>query len=151
MKVYIACDYRGIDVKKSLITYLKEKNIDVLEIGLENKEVDDYQTFAFKLGNLVVKDPDSMGILICGNGIGMSIAANKVKGIRCVRALTKEDAFDGRSHNDCNVLAVGANLDIQIIYDIVDTFLITKGPDLERRRKRVEDIIKYEYGEYNEL
>ena len=151
MKVYIACDYKGIDVKSYLINYLNDKNINVLEIGLENKKVDDYETFAFKLGELVANDKDSKGILICGNGIGMSIAANKVKGIRCVRALSKEDAFEGRSHNDCNVLAIGANLDLKNIEEIVDTFLNSPSPDLERRIKRIKDIIKYENGEYNEL
>ena len=151
MKVYIACDYKGIDVKSYLINYLNDKNINVLEIGLENKKVDDYETFAFKLGELVANDKDSKGILICGKGIGMSIAANKVKGIRCVRALSKEDAFEGRSHNDCNVLAIGANLDLKNIEEIVDTFLNSPSPDLERRINRIKDIIKYENGEYNEL
>ena len=151
MTIFIAGDYRAVEVKKELFEYLKNKNLDVKEIGIPNREVDDYTDFAFKLGNLVSEDKDSLGILICGNGIGMSIAANKVKGIRCVRAVNKEDAHDGRSHNDANVLAIGANLDFKIIMDIVDTFIDTPSPTLERRIKRVNDIIKYELGEYNEL
>ncbi len=151
MKIYIACDYKGVVVKKELINYLVSKKIDVREIDLSNKEIDDYQDFAFKLGEIVAKDKDSLGILICGNGIGMSIAANKVKGIRCVRAVSKNDAVEGRSHNDCNVLAIGSNLSFDTIKDIVDAFTSSPGPTLERRIKRIEEIIKYENGEYNEL
>ncbi len=151
MRVYIAADYKGVLAKKNLKEYLEEKNYQVLEIGIDNKEIDDYQEFAFKLGECVSNDKDSFGILICSNGIGMSIAANKVKGIRCVRALSKEDAYDGRCHNDCNVLALGSKQDIETLKEIALTFLTSPKPDLERRIKRVEAIIKYENGEYNEL
>ena len=131
MNIYIACDYKGVELKKELIKYLKEKKYNVLEIGMPNYDKDDYQKFAFKLGELVANDLNSKGILICSNGIGMSIAVNKVKGIRCVRATTPVDSYEGRTHNDCNVLAIGANLERDIIYDIVNTFIITEGPKLE--------------------
>ena len=155
MKIYIASDYRGVEVKEKIKEYLlegaKTNNWEVLEIGLANKEVDDYQDFAFKLGELVRDNQGSLGILICGNGIGMSIAANKVKGIRCVRATSVMDAYDGREHNDANVLAIGANNSWDLNKEIVKAFLTSEGTTLERRIKRVEAIIKYEQGEYNEL
>lgn len=151
MTIYVACDYRGLEIKKELIEYLKSNEIDVQEIGLPNYEYDEYQDFAFKLGQKVVENKNSLGILVCSTGIGMSIAANKVKGIRCVRATSVDDASTGRNHNDANVLAVGANLGIELIKEIVDTFISTKGPTLERRINRINKIIKYENGEYNEL
>ncbi len=151
MTIYIACDHLGVEIKKELLTYLKNKNIDIREIGIENSELDDYPVFAFKLGELVRDNKDSLGILICGNGVGMSIAANKVKGIRCVRATSVEDAFKGKNHNGANVLAIGANLGIDLAKEIVDTFIETDPASIERYLKRINSIINYENGEYNEL
>ena len=151
MKLFIAADHLGIEVKKELINYLESNEIKVEEIGIPNTELDDYTDFAFKLGELVSESEDSLGILICGNGVGMSIAANKVKGIRCVRAVNSDDAFKGKNHNGANVLAIGANLDIENIKEIVDTFISTKPASVERYLNRINKIIKYENGEYNEL
>ena len=151
MTIFIAADHLGIEVKKELINYLKNNGINVEEINLPNSELDDYPDFAFKLGRLVVETPNALGILICGNGVGMSIAANKVDGIRCVRATSTDDAFKGKNHNGANVLAIGANLDIELIKEIVDTFISTKVVSLERYQKRIDKIISYEKGEYNEL
>ena len=151
MKVFIAADHLGVKTKNELNEYLKSNQIEVLEIGLPNEELDDYPDFAFKLGNLVNNNPDSLGILICGNGVGMSIAANKVKGIRCARVVSVDDAFKAKNHNSANVIAIGANLDISLIKEIVDTFLSTKTPSLDRYLRRVDKIINYEKGEYDEL
>lgn len=151
MKLFIAADHLGIDVKKELINYLKSNEIEALEIGIENSELDDYTDFAFKLCSLVRENENSLGILICGNGIGMSIAANKVPGIRCVRAVNTDDAFKGKNHNGANVIAIGANLDMTVIKEIVDTFISTKPATIDRYLKRINKIISYENGEYNEL
>lgn len=151
MKVFIAADHLGIEIKKDLLEYLNSKEIEVLEIGIPNSELDDYPDFAFKLGTLVKENNDSLGILICGNGVGMSIAANKVAGIRCVRAVDKEDAFKGKNHNGANVLAIGANLGKEKTREIVDTFIVTEPASLDRYLRRVNKIINYENGEYNEL
>jgi len=151
MKLFIAADHLGIEVKNELIEYLKSNDIEALEINVQNSELDDYPDFAFKLCDLVRKDENGLGILICGNGIGMSIAANKVPGIRCVRAVDTDDAFKGKNHNGANVLALGANLGIEKIKEIVDTFISTKPASIERYLKRIDKIIKYENGEYNEL
>lgn len=151
MTIYIACDHLGVEIKKELFTYLQNKNIDIKEIGIPNSDYDDYPVFAFKLGKLVRDNKDSLGILICGNGVGMSIAANKVKGIRCVRATSVEDAYKGKNHNGANVLAIGANLGIDLAKEIVDTFIETESASIPRYLKRIDSIIKYENGEYNEL
>ena len=146
MKIFIGCDHRGLELKKELISYLKENGLKVMDIGLENNPQDDYPEFAFKLGELVRADKTNLGILICGSGIGMSIAANKVKGIRCVRAVSIDDAFKGKNHNGCNVIALGSEVttDTSLVKEIVDTFIATKTACEERHLKRVQVIEKYE-------
>ena len=151
MTIYIAADHQGIDLKHNLIEYLNTNGLNVKEIDMENSELDDYPDFAFKLCNLVKKEENALGILICGNGVGMSIAANKVNGIRCVRAVSTDDAFKGKHHNGANVLAIGINLDEELTKEIVDTFITTKPATIDRYLRRIDKIIKYENGEYNEL
>ena len=146
MKIFIGCDHRGLDLKKKLIKYLKENNLDIEDIGLQNSPTDDYPEFAFKLGEMVSNTDGSLGILICGSGVGMSIAANKVKGIRCVRAVSVDDAFKGKNHNGCNVIAIGSEVttDINLVKEIIDTFITTKTANEERHIKRVNTIRQYE-------
>lgn len=151
MKLFIAADHLGVEIKKELIEYLKSNEIEALEIGITNNDLDDYPDFAFKLCDLVRKNENALGILICGNGVGMSIAANKVPGIRCVRAVDSDDAFKGKNHNGANVIAVGANLGIEKVKEIIDTFISTKPATIDRYLKRINKIINYENGEYNEL
>lgn len=151
MTIFIAADHRGVELKREIIEYLDNNGIQIKEIGLENYEFDHYPDFAFKLCHLVLENENSLGILICSNGVGMSIAANKVKGIRCVKANTADDAFKGKQHNGCNVIALASNLDIELVKEIVDTFISTKPTNLERHLERIDKIIKYENGEYNEL
>ena len=151
MKVFIAADHLGVKTKEIVIDYLKTNGIDVMEIGINNTELDDYPDFAFKLGRLVNENPNSLGILICGNGIGMSIAANKVDRIRCARCINVDDAFKAKNHNGANVMAIGANLNIDLIKEMVDTFISTKSASIDRYVNRINKIIKYEDGEYNEL
>ena len=151
MKVFRAADHLGINLKEILIEYLNANNIETNEIGIPNSELDDYPDFAFKLGRLVNNNPDALGILICGNGIGMSIAANKVKGIRCARVVDVDDAYKAKNHNGANVIAIGANLEVDKTKEIVDTFISTKSATLDRYVNRINKIINYESGEYNEL
>ena len=146
LKIYIGSDHRGVDLKEKIIKYLKENELDVEDIGIPNTAYDDYPVFAFKLGELVRDHKGSLGILICGSGVGMSIAANKVKGIRCVRAVSVDDAFKGKNHNGANVMALGSEVitDFNLVKEMVDTFITTKLPSEERHLKRVQAIRMYE-------
>ncbi len=146
MKIYIGCDHRGVDLKLKLAKYLEDNGLVVEDIGLPNSLLDDYPEFAFKLGEMVRDNIGSLGILICGSGVGMSIAANKVKGIRCVRAVSVDDAFKGKNHNGCNVIAIGSEVtpDLNLVKEIIDTFINTKSASEERHLKRVNAIKDYE-------
>lgn len=143
MKIYIASDHAGQEIKEKTITYLKNNEIEVGTIDIPNSPTDDYPDFAFDLCNRVLKD-NALGILICGNGIGMSIAANKVKGIRAARVCNADDAFKAKNHNGANVITFGGNLDVDTIKEIVDTFIVTKMPCEERHLRRMNKIIAYE-------
>lgn len=146
MKIYIGCDHRGVDLKKKLTNYLLSNGIDIEDIGIPNSDTDDYPIFALRLGEMVRDTSNSLGILICGSGVGMSIAANKVKGIRCVRAVSVDDAFKGKNHNGANVIAIGADIttDFNQVTEIIDTFINTKAPSEDRHLNRVKTIIEYE-------
>lgn len=146
MKIYIGCDHRGVDLKKKLTNYLISNGIDIEDIGIPNNDTDDYPIFALRLGEMVRDTNNSLGILICGSGVGMSIAANKVKGIRCVRAVSVDDAFKGKNHNGANVIAIGADIttDFNQVTEIIDTFINTKAPSEDRHLNRVKTIIEYE-------
>lgn len=151
MKIYIGTDHRGIEIEQKLVDYLNDLGVETHVSNVQNTENDDYPDFAFDICKSVLKDDGSLGILICGTGIGMSIAANKVKGIRAARCTNVDDAYFAKNHNDCNVLCISNGLDLKVIYEIVDTFLNTKKAEEERHIRRVNKIINYENGTYNEL
>ncbi len=146
MKIYIGSDHRGIELKEEIIKYLKEEGLNVIPSSVPNSETDDYPDFAFDVAKNVLKNPDSLGIVICGNGIGISIAANKVKGIRCARVINSDDAFKAKNHNGANMIAFGG-LDIEVAKEIVDIFITTQSAREQRHLKRIEKITQYENGD----
>lgn len=146
MTIYIGADYRGKSLESEIINYLTSLNYDVIKPFSDDRDINDYTDFAFIVGEKVSENKNSLGILICGSGSGVCIAANKVKGIRCVRAATVNDAFLGRDHDGANILALGSEItpDISLVKEIIDTFINTPEPTLERRVKRFLQIKKYE-------
>lgn len=149
MKIFIGSDHRGVELKEIIIKYLQEEGLEIESTTLCNNETDDYPDFAFEIANKVVNTTNSLGILICGNGIGISIAANKVKGIRCARVVNSDDAFKAKNHNGANIIAFGG-LKLEDAKEIVDMFIATKPASEERHLKRIQKIIDYESGEYCE-
>ena len=137
MVVAIACDHAGFDVKEKLKKHLSEKLLlEVTDLGTYSLDSVDYPNFGHKVGVEVSNGSADKGIVICGSGIGISIAANKVKGIRAALCTSVEHAELSRKHNDANVLALGARLtSLEIIYKITDTWLDTsfeQGRHLDR-------------------
>ncbi|NPA73332.1 MAG: ribose 5-phosphate isomerase B [Epsilonproteobacteria bacterium] len=107
MKFYIACDHAGYNIKENVIQIVKNLGYEIINLGTDSNERVDYPDFAHKLSKAVLKDEGSYGILICGTGIGMSLAANKHKGIRAALCHDAYTAQMARAHNDANVLCFG--------------------------------------------
>ena len=123
---------------------MKKKGYNIIDYGTDSDDSVDYPDYAFKLGKrLQTKDID-LGIAICGTGIGMDIALNKVKGIRCAKASNEEEAILARSHNDANALALSAKISSDIAKDIVDKFINTNFSNDKRHIERIQKIKEYE-------
>ena len=150
MKIAVASDHRGIEFKKELYDYLVNRGYKVLDCSLSNNEIDDYPDYAYKVGMSIISKEIDVGVLICGTGIGMSIAANKIKGIYCARVVCESDAKLARTHNGANVIAIDSK-DVEVAKKIVDAFLETDALEDERHRRRYEKIIEIEKREYNGL
>ncbi|MCX6076743.1 MAG: ribose 5-phosphate isomerase B [Campylobacterales bacterium] len=110
MKFYIATDHAGIDLKDFTVELLKEKGHEVIDLGPFNKERVDYPDYAIKVSQSVLGDSESQGILICGSGIGMSMAANRHSGIRAALCHDAYTATVARAHNDANILCFGERI-----------------------------------------
>ena len=144
MKIVIANDHHGIKKKNIIIKYLNKKGHEVVDLGTNNTNIVDFPEYGFNVGNSVKNKIADLGILICGTGIGMSIAANKVKGIRCAKINNIKEAKLSKEHNDANVLAIPAYLSNFLIKDMLDVFIKTKPNTLERYRRRNLMLDEYE-------
>ena len=143
MKIGIASDHRGYEVKKKLIKYLNQK-YEIIDYGTNSKAIVDFVDYAEILCKSLIKDKLDFGILICGTGIGMSIAANKIKGIICAKIDSESDAYFAKAHNNANVLSIGANKNILEIKDMIDKYINTDYLDKENYNRRIEKIRKLE-------
>lgn len=140
MKIGIATDHHGIKTKQKLINYLNKRGNEVVNYGPDSEESVDYPEFAFKIGNAIKNGEIELGILLCKTGIGMSIAANKVKGVRCAKVSNLKEAKLSRQHNDANVIAISAEQPLFKMKDIIDVFVKTKFSLEERHQRRVDLI-----------
>ncbi|MDF2656515.1 MAG: rpiB [Bacillota bacterium] len=128
MKIALAADHGGFELKGKVKSYLLGKGYDVLDLGCDNGEVSvDYPNYGKLCGETVVKGDADKGIVICGTGIGISIAANKVKGIRCALCTNVFMAEMASKHNNANILSLGGRvLDTELALEIVETWLTTE-------------------------
>ncbi len=141
MKIAIGCDHGGINLKPELIKYLESKNVEYKDFGCYDKTSVDYVDYAEKVAKAVQKGECDLGILICGTGIGMSIAANKFKGIRCGHCHDGFSAKMTRLHNDANILAFGERvIGVGLMTEIVENFIFTEFSGDERHVRRVNKI-----------
>ena len=144
MKVYIGADHAGFPLKETLRDYVREKGHEVIDLGTFNEESVDYPDLAREVGEKVRENKDTLGVLVCGTGIGVSIAANKLKGIRAANVHDVNEATLSRQHNNANVVTVGARtLQPQMAKDIVDAFLATSFEG-GRHQARVDKITAIE-------
>jgi ribose 5-phosphate isomerase B len=110
MKWYAGSDHAGFQLKQALVKFLRELGDEVIDVGTKNEESCDYPVFGAEVGKRVAADKGSLGLVVCGTGIGISIAANKVPGVRAALAHNAFTAEKAREHNDANVLALGARV-----------------------------------------
>ena len=139
-KIAIGCDHAAFDEKEKLKIFLIDKGYELVDVGAHSSDSVDYPSFGHEVGKMVVNNEVDKGIVICGSGIGISIAANKIRGIRAALCTSSKHAEMSRKHNDANVLALGARMtDLNLILEIVDVWLNT---DFEggRHLKRVNLI-----------
>ena len=140
LKVAIGCDHGGFDLKQKVIDYLKARDIEFKDFGVYIKEASDYPEIAKEVAKEVAGNKYDRGILICGTGIGMSIAANKTKGIRASLCHDTYSARVSRAHNNANVLCLGARVVGEYLaLDIVDIWLKSKFEG-GRHKKRIDMI-----------
>ncbi len=140
-KVVIGSDHAGFALKEELKKYMTEKGIKFLDLGSFSTESVDYPDIAREVCEQVVEEEGTFGVLICGTGIGMSIAANRREGIRAAYCTHELLAKMSRLHNNANVLCMGGRiLGIELAKSILDTFLNTNFSNEERHEKRIEKI-----------
>lgn len=143
MKIGFASDHRGYQLKKYLIEEL-EKNYKIEDYGTYSEESVDYPDYAFILGENVVNKNVDFGVAICGSGIGISIACNKVKGIFCAKVSNKEEAYYTRNDNNSNIVAFSEKTNKEEALEIVKTFVETPFSNEERHLRRINKIKEYE-------
>jgi ribose 5-phosphate isomerase B len=144
LKIAIGSDHRGFALKAHLVSTLSKAGHEVADLGCAGTEAADYPDYAFKVGERVASGAAERGIVICGSGIGMSIAANKVRGVRAALCCTVEDARMTRMHNDSNVLALSERGFGDPKTDELVTVWLTTPFEGGRHARRVEKIRAYE-------
>ena len=143
MKFYIATDHAGVVIKKDVIDMLEKRGCEVVDLGPDSTERVNYTDFAHKLSKKVLSDSGSFGILICGTGIGMSLAANKHSGIRAALCHDAYTASMARAHNNANVLCFGQRVSgLGVIESMIDAWINTEFEG-GRHQTRVELIEKF--------
>ena len=145
MKISIGCDHGALDLKNAIVKRLTEQGHEVKDFGTYTLDSCDYPDFAEKAAKAVANGEVDRGIVLCTTGIGISIAANKVKGIRCALLSDVMSARMTREHNDTNMMAMGAGVVGQnLAFEIVDTWLGTEFSHNERHQRRIDKVMALE-------
>ena len=145
MKIGIANDHRGIETKHKLREFLTKEGYDVVNYGTNTEGRVDYTTYGFLIGEKVASGEVDYGIAICGSAIGISIACNKVKGVRCGKVNTVDEAIHGKERDFINVIALSGMTPIEENIKIVDAFLKAEENMVDPVYKnRIDQIVEYE-------
>lgn len=143
--IYIGSDHRGFELKKQIINFLNTQNLEVVDCGnIVYNPDDDYPDYASEVAKRVIEDENSLGIVICGTGVGVSIVANKIPGARAALLDKIETTAIARAHNHINILALSSALPVETIPDIVGTFIETEPSYQDRHIRRVAKITDLE-------
>ena len=141
MRIAIGADHAGFDLKQNLAAYVRERGHEVIDKGTDSTAVVDYPDFAEAVGLAVIHGAAERGMIVCGSGVGASVAANKIAGIRAGLCHDPYSARQGVEHDDMNVLVLGARvIGVELARELVERFLAAKFSAEERHRRRVEKI-----------
>ncbi|RYZ40179.1 MAG: ribose 5-phosphate isomerase B [Myxococcaceae bacterium] len=143
MKVILASDHAGLELRQDLVALLKERGASYEDLGPHSRESVDYPDFASQVARAVVAQAGTLGVLVCGTGIGMSIVANKHRGVRAALCTTEFEARMTRAHNDANVLCLGQRVvGAGVARGILEAFLDTafEGGRHEKRVQKIRDV-----------
>ena len=147
MRIQIGSDHAGFELKESVKRHLEEQGHDVIDVGTHSLDSVDYPLYGGKVARAVAAGDADYGVLVCGTGLGMAIAANKVHGVRAIPVTSAEFARIGRSHNNANVVSLaGRYTDPETANEIVDAFLSTPF-DGGRHERRIGQIASLEDGD----
>lgn len=147
MELYIGADHKGFRMKQDLLLWFQQNGYEVTDVGTHSpSDDDDYTDYAEHLAHAVAEDPDNRrGVLLCGSGVGMAVAANKVPGIRAALIHDAAIAKDARNDDDINVLTLGAeHITSDEAERVIDAFLNTPFSGAERHKRRIEKITQLE-------
>ena len=145
MKLSIACDHGALALKNVMVKHLQEKGHEVVDFGTHTLDSCDYPDFAAPAAQAVVSGECEKGIVLCTTGIGVSITANKVNGVRCALLSDVMSARLTREHNDTNMMAIGAGVVGQMLaLEILDTWLGTEFSHNERHQRRIDKVMALE-------
>ena len=141
MKIAVACDHGAVDLKNKVIAHLEKKGHEVINFGTDTTDSCDYPDYAAPAARSVASGECDRGIVLCTTGIGMSIAANKIPGIRCALLSDLMSARLTREHNDANMMSLGAGVVGELLaLEIVDTWLCTEFSHGERHQRRIDKV-----------
>jgi len=145
MKLSIACDHGALALKNKMVTHLQNKGYEVVDFGTHTLDSCDYPDFAAPAAQAVASGECEKGIVLCTTGIGVSITANKIKGVRCALLSDVMSARMTREHNDTNMMAIGAGVVGEMLaLEIVDTWLGTPFSHNERHQRRIDKVMALE-------
>jgi ribose 5-phosphate isomerase B len=146
MKISLAADHNGFDLKKEISDQLENEGHEVIDVGPHSHDpLDDYPDYAKKLANSVSRGESLRGIMICGSGVGASVASNKVKGIRAAVCHDIYSAHQGVEHDDMNVLCLGSRIvGSEVARELVKAFITAKYTGEERHQRRLDKVLDME-------
>ena len=144
MTIGITNDHRGVKAKQFLTDYLNTLGYTIIDYGTDSEDPVDFPDYAQKLGNGIINNEVKLGIAICGTGIGMSIALNKMKGIYCAKVSTVSEATLSKAHNDANVIAISEEMNEDLMKEVITTFIETPFTNIDRYKKRNDKIKEIE-------
>ncbi len=144
-----ASDHRGFKLKEELKKYFSDNGYTIVDYGTNSEESCDYPDYAYKLGEKINNNEVDYGIAICGSGIGISIALNKIKGVYCAKVNNHEEAYYTRNDNNTNCVSFGEKTSKDEAIKIVKTFIDTDYSNLEKHNRRINKVYLIEKGEYN--